>query len=611
MKHHDVKQGSKEWKALRADYDCASDASAMMGDSKYKSRDDLLNQKVTGEEQEVTPEKQALFDRGHEAEAAIRPVLEELIGEDLYPVVGTEGELLASFDGLTMDETILAEHKLYSKSLAEQIGRLDLAPHYYWQLEQQLLISGAERALFVASDGTETNMDYMWYVSQPERRERLIVGWAQFKVDLENFAPVEKIAEKVGTGPKALPVLNVQVFGEITTETNLVEFKARSVEMINGIKDKLETDQDFKDADVTAKFLKQAEEKLELTKEQALSKTASLNELFTTLDEVKGLMKQARLRLDKQVAADKKNRRLELVDKGQGRIVEHMLKTNEEFEPRKILVSLVAPDLWQSIRGMSSFDNMAAAISDDVARFKVEVNQRAAHIRNSLSILDDKAADYPFLLTDLQTLVEMEPDYLELLIDKRIADYKEEAQAQEQAKIAARRAVIDNFKAAEAAVLFGDEDVTLAKLEYTKSTLAAISTDDLGDDKEEADTAKENALIALTNAIFKKNAQLDEEERLAQVEGAKEETDVDLEVVDDNTTARTGVPHDDALPGHDDLEEQPTYKVTVTPKDMFDAIKTVLDGGFGTLGLDWFIDNQAPPTGEALQRWSETLRKVI
>jgi len=36
---------------------------------------------------------------GHEAEALARPILEGRIGENLFPVVGTEGDLMASLDG--------------------------------------------------------------------------------------------------------------------------------------------------------------------------------------------------------------------------------------------------------------------------------------------------------------------------------------------------------------------------------------------------------------------------------------------------------------------------------------------------------------------------------
>ena len=41
---------------------------------------------------------QALFDRGHAAEASARTILERMIEQELYPVTASNGRLLASYD---------------------------------------------------------------------------------------------------------------------------------------------------------------------------------------------------------------------------------------------------------------------------------------------------------------------------------------------------------------------------------------------------------------------------------------------------------------------------------------------------------------------------------
>ena len=79
MKTLDLIQGSEEWQAARAKYFTASEAPAMLGLSKYQTRQDLLRQKATGHIPEVDSAKQRLFDRGHAAEAAARPIVEEII----------------------------------------------------------------------------------------------------------------------------------------------------------------------------------------------------------------------------------------------------------------------------------------------------------------------------------------------------------------------------------------------------------------------------------------------------------------------------------------------------------------------------------------------------
>lgn len=190
MNIHNVTQGSPEWHALRAGFFTASEAPAMMGASKYQTRADLLQQKKTRLAEDVSPQKQALFNRGHAAEAAARLIVEEMIGEELYPVTASRDQLLASMDGMNMAETVLFEHKLWNASLAAQVRAGELEPHYYWQLEQQLWVSGAERVIFVCSDGTRRNFVHMDYRPVPGRAEALLAGWRQFGTELQGFEPV-------------------------------------------------------------------------------------------------------------------------------------------------------------------------------------------------------------------------------------------------------------------------------------------------------------------------------------------------------------------------------------------------------------------------------------
>lgn len=85
MKTHNVAQGSEAWHALRANHFNASEAPAMMGASKQMKRTELLSAKKTGLDRDVSWWVQKyLFDKGHEAEAMARSILEGRIGEDLF-----------------------------------------------------------------------------------------------------------------------------------------------------------------------------------------------------------------------------------------------------------------------------------------------------------------------------------------------------------------------------------------------------------------------------------------------------------------------------------------------------------------------------------------------
>src|SRR5688572_971142 len=86
-----VAQGSAEWHAHRATHFNASDAPAMLGCSPYTTRTALLQQKRTGVAPEVDAGTQKRFDDGHRFERLARPLAEEIIGEELFPVTGADG----------------------------------------------------------------------------------------------------------------------------------------------------------------------------------------------------------------------------------------------------------------------------------------------------------------------------------------------------------------------------------------------------------------------------------------------------------------------------------------------------------------------------------------
>ena len=129
-------------------------------------------------------------------------IAEKIIGAELYPCTGSESvnglPLLASFDGLTMSEEVEFEHKLFNAKLAAFISTENDLPDTHWpQVEHQLLVSGANKCLFMTSDGTEDNCTWIWYESMPERRARLIAGWAQFAKDKAAYVPQPAEPESV------------------------------------------------------------------------------------------------------------------------------------------------------------------------------------------------------------------------------------------------------------------------------------------------------------------------------------------------------------------------------------------------------------------------------
>jgi putative phage-type endonuclease len=447
MKVHNVQQGTPEWHALRSSYFTASEAPAMMGASKFQTRNDLLAMKKTGIVPDVTPQQQAAFDRGHATEEMARPLAEEDIGEELYPIVGTSGNLLASMDGATMLGDVLFEHKLWNEKVATQIRAGELDPHYYWQLEQQLLVSGAERVLFVCSDGTRDKYVSMEYSPVPGRREALIAGWAQFEQDLGEFVVKEAKVEVLGSAPDQLPALRIEVTGMVTA-SNLDEFKAHAMTVFGGINTELATDQDFADAETTVKWCSDVEDKLKAAKEHALSQTESIDQLFKAIDDITAEARRKRLELEKLVKARKDTIRSDIVIDAAKALQVHIDQINETLNSR-IRMPKVPADFAGVIKGKRTIASLQEAADSELARAKIEASRIADLIRTNLKSLNELAIKHGFLFHDAQELVLKANDDLVALIKVRISEHETqqaELKRQEEEKaqqLAAQQQVVE------------------------------------------------------------------------------------------------------------------------------------------------------------------------
>lgn len=427
---HTVAQGSAEWHALRAQHFTASEAPAMMGASKYQTRTDLLTLKKTGIAPEVTQSQQYIFDKGHTSEASARPLVEAQIGEELYPVVGTLGNLLASMDGATMLGETLFEHKLWSESLAAQVRAEDLEPHYYWQLEQQLLVSGAERVIFVCSDGTAENFVSMEYRPVAGRAEQLVEGWKQFEADLATFEMAEAPSIVVGKAPDELPALRIELTGMVTA-SNLKVFEQSALAVIDTVKTELTTDQDFADAKKAVKWCGDVEEAVATAKKQALSQTATIDKLFSSLDRISAHARETRLKVDKLVKAQEQLVKSNIKQKAERALADHIAAINKTLG--KVILPPVASDFLGAMKNKRTIASLQDAVDTELARAKIDASQSADCIRLNLTSLAELAADYAFLFNDVQQLVTKANDDLVTLIKFRISEHEKAEEAKAEA----------------------------------------------------------------------------------------------------------------------------------------------------------------------------------
>ena len=433
MQTHNVVQGSPEWAALRTKYHTASEAPAMMGCSPYMTRAELLHQKVTGSVRELTPREQELFARGHAIEAAARPIVEAKIGEDLFPVTGTEGNLLASFDGLTMAGDVGWECKSWNQDLYVQVMSSDLAPMYYWQLEQQILVGGLRHVIFTTSDGTEDKTATMVYFPVPGRRESLLAGWAQFDKDLADYKPQAAGPVAVAAAIKAIPALVANVEGKIVISSNLALVKKEAMSFIASIKTDLQTDQDFADAEATVKFCQDGEDRWKLVKSQVIAQTASIEELFSAGDEIAASYRAKRLELDRLVKARKTAIRDEIYLGAKVALNEHVAALNVRLG--KPYMPPADADFAGAMRGLKTVKSLRDAVAQTLADAKINFNAIADRIQVNLEVLRSEAQDHAFLFMDAPDLVKNDPEYVRTVIKGRIAEHAEKIAKQEAERV--------------------------------------------------------------------------------------------------------------------------------------------------------------------------------
>jgi len=378
---HDLVQGSAEWAEHRTKFLNASEAPVIMAASKYKTRDSLLREKATGLTEEISQWQQALFERGHKAEAVMRDAIENKTGREFFPVIYSveiEGlNLSASLDGITIDDEIIIECKLWNEALAEQVKRGELEPHYYWQLEQQLLVSGAKKALFIVGD-EYGKFEYMEYEPVYGRQGQLVSGWQQFEKDLAAYEVKEQAAPLIGQTPEALdalPVLHIAATGQLIA-SNLSDFKEKALNALAQINTDLQTEQDFADAESATKACKDIESRLGLAKE-SLYVQAGIALVIDELNHIQGRFKNTRLALDKTIKHKKDRIKQRYIEVARQRVREYIETLNEGFdlcEGLNVPAGLTA-DLTAAIKGLKTLSSIQNALDSVVLRYESEANQ--------------------------------------------------------------------------------------------------------------------------------------------------------------------------------------------------------------------------------------------
>jgi predicted phage-related endonuclease len=433
MQIHDLVQGSPEWAAFRLEHFGASEAAAMLGISSRVKRTELLHMKHTGTAQEFSDWVQEhILDHGHYVEAMARPLVEDMIGTELYPVTCSDGLLSASCDGLTMAEDVAFEHKQWNQILADAIAAGQLPDEYMPQPQQIIMVTGCSKVVFACSDGTLDNFVHIDVLPDPAWQERIRAGWAQFAADLATYEPQEYVAKPEAEPIMALPALAIEIRGEVA-RSNLPAFKDKAERFIASIKTDLVTDQDFADAEATVKFCEKAEGDLDQAKRAALEQTADIAELMRTIDHISEQLRAKRLTLQRTVKDKKELIKAGILANAKQSFADHVAALDREISPLRLVFQ--ARDFAGAMKNKRTLATLQDAVDTELANGKIAVDALAAAVRGRLAWYREHAAEHEFLFADLQTLIQKPDEDFQLAVRARIDNHKRiEAEKAEQAR---------------------------------------------------------------------------------------------------------------------------------------------------------------------------------
>ncbi|MFB6312082.1 MAG: lambda-exonuclease family protein [Salinirussus sp.] len=180
-------QGSDAWHQYRATRGNASEVAALMKCSPFYPRTpaELFDVKIG---RQTVHENEAMR-RGSRLEEPARDYMERTLECAFSPHVSEWGRISASLDGIDFGGTTILEIKVPMKGQQsdtfQHVAKHRVPPkHYWWQVQQQLLCSGAEQCIFAvcAADESEaiTTAVYCTVEADEKAQQSIAQAWEWF-----------------------------------------------------------------------------------------------------------------------------------------------------------------------------------------------------------------------------------------------------------------------------------------------------------------------------------------------------------------------------------------------------------------------------------------------
>lgn len=436
---HALEQGTDSWHTFRAQHFGASDASAMLGLSNKNSRDSLLLEKYTGLPKEHSQYVQdVVFENGHRVEALARPIVEKMIGVELYPVTMSYGKLSASCDGRDSRKTIAWENKQFNKAHFEQVKNGEL-PEIHWPQSQQVLhVTGAEKLFFTISDGTEENTVGVWVYPDEAKINTLLSGWAQFEKDLETYVPPVQVEKVVAETVETLPVPSVVAKGSLVA-SNLDDITPVLDTYLANINTTLATDQDFANAEADAKNCRESAKKLDAVSEAIIAQMGDVNQAINILGEYSQKLNKMGLLLEKAVKEQKEKVKENAIFKAKEAFTSYVQELEKPL-PFGLQMPMqtmgMYPNFAEAIKGVKTIESMQSRINDALANAKVQATTLANDVKTKLALIEELGKGYDHLIVK-HDLAFKDIEFIKLSIQSTI-DKENARRAEREAEIKAQ-----------------------------------------------------------------------------------------------------------------------------------------------------------------------------
>jgi len=245
-----------------------------------------------------------------------------------------------------------------------------------------------------------------------------------------------------------LPSIVIKAEGKVIF-SNLEPFRIAVMDMIDGIKTELVTDQDFADADAMSKHLKVGESRLVQAKAAALAQTASMDELFRAVDDMTELMRQKRLTLEKLVKSEKESRKAVLVGEYASLLSIHEASLNVSMACGYLVITTRSA-FFDCIRGKSKLESMNDALHSRLLELQSEATAKATRIKNMLDAVKQAGVKHLFADMDRLTYNPLDSEAMDALIARRKSDEDIRiAMIEERAVAQAKRKADEDMVAAQ------------------------------------------------------------------------------------------------------------------------------------------------------------------